>query len=75
MPDTPAAMAFRSFLSSRIGFGPDAQTAFREAVGSLTMEDVRRAASEHLSGPGAKASLTSAEMAEDAGFFDVVRGS
>jgi Zn-dependent M16 (insulinase) family peptidase len=74
MPETPARDAFRAFVAFQgAGFGPGAYEPFYAAIEAVTSDDVARVASRSLTEPGAKASLTSAEMAEQAGLFDAIR--
>ena len=72
----PPGRARVAFIRAKAGFDLDAHRRFVEAVDALDKDSLQRAAQEHLSGPGARASLTSAEMAERAGAegypFDVI---
>jgi Zn-dependent M16 (insulinase) family peptidase len=73
MPESPPGTAFRAFVRNKAGFGPDAQVRFADTVASLTPDDVRDAAERHLSATSSRASLTSPEMAAQAGCFGAVR--
>jgi hypothetical protein len=77
LPAPPAERARRDYLRTRTGFDAAAQERFHDVAKDVTAEDVRRVANEHLSGPVARASLTSVEMAEKAGAegypFDDIR--
>ena len=72
----PPGRARVAFIRAKAGFDLDAHRRFVEAVDALDAGTLQRAAQEHLSGPGARASLTSVEMAERAGAegygFDVI---
>ena len=59
MPQAPAVRARRAFVDARLGL--NAQT-FRERVAATTAADVSRAAREHLTEGGARATLSSAEL-------------
>jgi Zn-dependent M16 (insulinase) family peptidase len=72
----PPGRARVAFIRAKAGFDLDAHRRFVEAIDALDKDSLQRAAQEHLSGPGARASLTSAEMAERAGAegypFDII---
>jgi Zn-dependent M16 (insulinase) family peptidase len=73
LPSPPPERARRSFVDRMVGFGPDEQRRFFDAIPAVTAQDVQRAVSDHVAMAGPRASLTSAEMAAEAGIFDVVR--
>jgi Zn-dependent M16 (insulinase) family peptidase len=72
----PPGRARLAFIRAKAGFDLDAHRRFVESVDALDEASLQRAAQEHLSAPGARASLTSADMAAraaDEGYpFDMV---